>query len=590
MRRLILVAGVAAFTVVALVAYAFWDAIEVAVFAPPPPPEPVVEMTALAEPREVATAAPAGDSGRALDAAALLHVPAPGDAPAAAITAPAEPGAVAMAAPVGDAGSALDAAAPEPVPAHGDAPVVAMMALAEPGAVAAAAPAGDAGSALETASPLRVPTPGDAPAAAMMALAEPGAVAAAAPAGSLGGALDAAAPEPVPAPGEVPAAAMTALAEPGAVAAAAPAGDGGSALDAAAPEPVLAPSEVPAAAMTVPTTRPAPDAPVAAPTEIASALPPAQEAPGAAAPEPTRAPPPARPAERPQVVETPPDMTRPTVGIVRVAPDGVTMFAGRAEPGAKISVVDSDEVLGSAIADARGDWVVLPRRPLPPGTRELGIVARSSSGIESRSESVVVLVVPEPPDGAPDDAGEAAVSGPLAVLVPRGDEGVSRLMQGGEPAAGIAAPKSLSLDTVTYNAAGAIDIAGRALPGSAVTAYIGDQVIGAAWVTSEGGWRIAPEKIIDPGLYTLRVVQLGESGALVSRLETPFTVADVSRTAVAEGLVVVQPGNSLWRIARRIYGAGERHTLIFAANRDQIRDPELIYPGQILIVPEAVAG
>ena len=76
---------------------------------------------------------------------------------------------------------------------------------------------------------------------------------------------------------------------------------------------------------------------------------------------------------------------------------------------------------------------------------------------------------------------------------------------------------------------------------------------------------------------------------MVSRLETPFSLADLSDAAVGEGLVVVQPGNSLWRIARRVYGQGVRHTLIFDANQDQIRDPDLIYPGQIFVVPGASA-
>jgi nucleoid-associated protein YgaU len=50
--------------------------------------------------------------------------------------------------------------------------------------------------------------------------------------------------------------------------------------------------------------------------------------------------------------------------------------------------------------------------------------------------------------------------------------------------------------------------------------------------------------------------------------------------------VVVQPGESLWRIARHAYGQGIRYTVIFAANHDQIRDPDLIYPGQAFAVPQ----
>ena len=44
-------------------------------------------------------------------------------------------------------------------------------------------------------------------------------------------------------------------------------------------------------------------------------------------------------------------------------------------------------------------------------------------------------------------------------------------------------------------------------------------------------------------------------------------------------------GDSLWRISRRTYGEGERYTLIYDANQDQIRDPNLIYPGQVLVLP-----
>lgn len=47
----------------------------------------------------------------------------------------------------------------------------------------------------------------------------------------------------------------------------------------------------------------------------------------------------------------------------------------------------------------------------------------------------------------------------------------------------------------------------------------------------------------------------------------------------------VTRGDSLWRISRQIYGRGVRYTEIFEANKDQIRDPNLIYPGQIFVLP-----
>ena len=51
--------------------------------------------------------------------------------------------------------------------------------------------------------------------------------------------------------------------------------------------------------------------------------------------------------------------------------------------------------------------------------------------------------------------------------------------------------------------------------------------------------------------------------------------------------VIVQPGNSLWRIARRTYGQGLQYTVIYEANKDRIGDPNLIYPGQIFTVPKS---
>jgi len=48
----------------------------------------------------------------------------------------------------------------------------------------------------------------------------------------------------------------------------------------------------------------------------------------------------------------------------------------------------------------------------------------------------------------------------------------------------------------------------------------------------------------------------------------------------------VERGDSLWRISRTIYGEGLRYTQIYDANTNQIRNPNLIFPGQVLVVPK----
>ena len=56
----------------------------------------------------------------------------------------------------------------------------------------------------------------------------------------------------------------------------------------------------------------------------------------------------------------------------------------------------------------------------------------------------------------------------------------------------------------------------------------------------------------------------------------------------AQGRVVIQPGNNLWNISRVIYGRGIEYTTIYEANKDQIRNPHWIYPGQIFMTPGTV--
>jgi nucleoid-associated protein YgaU len=47
----------------------------------------------------------------------------------------------------------------------------------------------------------------------------------------------------------------------------------------------------------------------------------------------------------------------------------------------------------------------------------------------------------------------------------------------------------------------------------------------------------------------------------------------------------VQPGATLWAIAEEKLGDGVLYVAVFEANRDLIRDPDLIYPGQVFRIP-----
>ncbi len=292
--------------------------------------------------------------------------------------------------------------------------------------------------------------------------------------------------------------------------------------------------------------------------------------------------------EQPQIAATPPaaveDLSAaapsgvagrpPTFDVVRISPEGRAVIAGRAEPGAHVTVTEGKTVIGEVTADERGEWVLVPEAPIGPGTREFALTARTRDGKTVESESVVVLAVPE----------REKATGALAVLLPR-EGGVSRVLQEPEGGVGIKGPGNLSLDTVDYDQDGNLALGGRGAQGAEVMAYLDDRFIGGAKVDPQGRWRVEPEAPVLPGLHTLRIDQVGSAGKVVARIETPFSPASFRLPATGDGLVIVQPGNSLWRIARRTYGGGIRYVMIYEANRDQIRDPDLIYPGQIFVLP-----
>lgn len=290
--------------------------------------------------------------------------------------------------------------------------------------------------------------------------------------------------------------------------------------------------------------------------------------------------------QRPPEEPSPEGRTPPSFDIVRVAPDGMSVIAGRSEPGAEVTLRDDGAPIQSTRSDSRGEWVMVLTDPLPPGNRSLDLAVQQGD-LELKSPNIVVLMVPERDRVQPANMAGADETA-LAVLLPREglEGGAGRLLQRATPGEGLVAAKGLSLDVINYDLVGKIDFSGQAQVGNRVTAYLNNKLIGLATVAADGTWRLVPRESIAPGLYTLRLDQIDAEGVVISRLETPFSMADFENPAGAEGLVVVQPGNSLWRIARRIYGQGVQYTVIYQANTDQIGDPDLIYPGQIFLVPE----
>ena len=151
-------------------------------------------------------------------------------------------------------------------------------------------------------------------------------------------------------------------------------------------------------------------------------------------------------------------------------------------------------------------------------------------------------------------------------------------------------------DTINYSKDGDVAVTGRGAPDSIVHFYLDNSPVASTAVDQTGYWS-ADLSDVEAGVYTLRLDQLDQSGKVSSRIESPFKREDRSvlvdqmqdiASPARINVITVQPGNTLWAISRERYGRGILYVQVFDANKDKIRDPDLIYPGQIFDLPDSI--
>ena len=295
------------------------------------------------------------------------------------------------------------------------------------------------------------------------------------------------------------------------------------------------------------------------------------------------------------------DHIAPTFDTFRLDPDGGMVVAGRATPGEVVELMLADDVIATAMADASGSFVMLTDAGPSDAPRRLSLVA-DPGGAALASEGsylvapiaapVAVAAVEDMPVSSVDGDGVLADAATSAPVVVQADADGLRIVQG---ATDLPAP-NVVLDAITYDPTGIVQLAGRATGAGQVQIYLDDAPISAAVVADGGAWRVDLPNVAT-GVYTLRIDEMDASGAVISRLETPFRREEAANVAAvmaedtaADGFEVavrtVQPGSTLWAIAEETLGSGVFYLQVFEANSDLIRDPDLIYPGQIFRIPD----
>jgi nucleoid-associated protein YgaU len=221
------------------------------------------------------------------------------------------------------------------------------------------------------------------------------------------------------------------------------------------------------------------------------------------------------------------DESVPVFDIARIERTGDAVIAGRAAPGATVELLRNGERHDRAVADQSGQFVMVPPR-LPPGDYELTLRSRLPDGTlaTSKQSVVVALAEVESNSGAVQSRAEVPFNVPETAVK-------NRLWQ---------------------------DHAGRSAQARLLS---------------------------QPPLHIAKRQDVAVSQPLHATAATPPSDGSSPSAVVVPRMAttVVSRGDSLWHISRLTYGTGMRYVVVYRANRDQIQDPNRIYPGQIFVLP-----
>ncbi|KRR08478.1 LysM peptidoglycan-binding domain-containing protein, partial [Bradyrhizobium valentinum] len=306
----------------------------------------------------------------------------------------------------------------------------------------------------------------------------------------------------------------------------------------------------------------------------------------------------------------------PAFDVARIEPNGEAVIAGRAAPGVTVELLRNGELHDRVVADPSGQFAMIPP-PLPPGTYDLTLRARQPDGTQTMSKQSVTVAL-EP------NLKERPV---VALMTPNKPTVVMS-----QPAQAKPETAAVVVEAVEIEAGGKFHVSGRARAGAPVRLYLNDSFIASVTAATDGRFAVTINEGIGPGNYRVRLDEVdSKSGAVRGRAEVPFNAPDPVVTAsvpartspsrqpdsvallqskvadataatlpdVTNSSTVVVPkittttvsrGDSLWRISQATYGAGTRYATIYKANREQIRNPNLIYPGQTFVIPNREAN
>jgi hypothetical protein len=171
----------------------------------------------------------------------------------------------------------------------------------------------------------------------------------------------------------------------------------------------------------------------------------------------------------------------------------------------------------------------------------------------------------------------------------------------------------VAIRSVEADAVGGLIAKGSAEPNATVRLYLNDADVADARTQADGRWSLTIKGGMTPGGYLMRADEINPSSSTVAAsANTPFdypaapaSASPAAPTAASPGAeqssaaspadpVIdsvqtkrVVTGHTLWGLSKSYYGDPTHYPVIYEANKWEIHNPNLIYPGQVVVVPKS---
>ena len=249
--------------------------------------------------------------------------------------------------------------------------------------------------------------------------------------------------------------------------------------------------------------------------------------------------------------------------IVRLDPSGDLIIAGKTEPNIVVDIYDGNQKLTSVLSDTHGDWVWVSEKKIDNGLKRFNLKHSDSEGkIINSDENIIIFF-------------EKNEKQKVVKIRDKGEVGIEILNNNQEV-------RGLALDSSEHFDNEKLRLKGRSIPNAEIQIFISKKLIGKSITDAQGNWEFSINEIVFEN-YDLEIKSSFENNIL--SLKTQILNGKIDSKLFYEKEIIVENGNSLWRIARKTLGGGILYAEIYKNNKKIINDPDLIFPGQVFKIP-----